>query len=554
MRKFISILLVLCMLFALCACQKQESAGSHTPATPGKQPVTSGSQPYSSAAQSTAPAAVAEPSAAADISQNGRTLGPGSIVSFGAYEQDNIPENGKEPIEWLVLEVQDQKALLVSSDILDARPFNNPDTSYLTWDASLIRQWLNSDFYTSAFDAEEQPYVLLSDLLTPSNTYYETTDCPDTQDRVFLLSSSEIDQYFHVPWNSIGYLSYIKEIQAKPSAYALAQGLEVNDTGHARWFLRSPSDIRLIPISSVSASGYVSSPGVHLDEPFGTRPAIWVDLNAPFEILRTEAADTRKGIESLFPADWDGRYVLIQDENHVEVHCKKVYESNESGNSLLFSVYAINEFLTLPECIELGTLNGTPLEAMVGSWLPLEFTDEELAADFFDMDSDIYDILAVLKDRISLLEHLRQVETYGFDLSLYNGPANSFFATGVYQLDCSAWAESSKQELLGEYNHTSFLSVAPDGSAYLKLGSHEEQIAHIMVATWPDTLMEGEPNCLFWLEGGHVLPAYYNQMILTIHGMQEVELVDPNLDGSVWTYGWVDGNFWTEESLRGDIG
>ena len=144
-----------------------------------------------------------------------------------------------------------------------------------------------------------------------------------------------------------------------------------------------------------------------------------MDLNAPFEILRTEAADTRKGIESLFPADWDGRYVLIQDENHVEVHCKKVYESNESGSSLLFSVYAINEFLTLPECIELGTLNGTPLEAMVGSWLPLELTDEELLAEFSDMDSDIYDILAVLKDRISLLEHLRQVETYGFDLSLY---------------------------------------------------------------------------------------------------------------------------------------
>lgn len=547
MRKLVSILLVLAMVLALCACQKQEPSANNTPASPNDKPAFPGLAPA-------APQPSAEPAEDVEISQNGKNLGVGSIISFGAYEQDNIPENGKEPIEWLVLDVQDQKALLISCDILDAQPYNNPDTSYQTWDESLIRQWLNSDFYTGAFEAEEQSFVLLSDLQTPSNTYYETTDCPDTQDRVFLLSSSEIDQYFHVPWNSIGYLSYIAEIQAKPTAYAQAQGLEINESGHARWFLRSPSHIRLIPISCVSASGYVSSPGVHLDEPFGTRPAIWIDLNAPVEILRTEAADMSSGIESLFPADWEGRYVLIQDENHVEVHCKKVYESNESGNSLLFSVYAINEFLTLPECIELGMLNDTPLEAMVGSWLPIEFTDEELAAEFFDMDSDISDILTVLKDRISLLEHLRQVETYGFDLSLYASPDNGFFATGVYQLDCGSWAESSKQELLGEYNHTSFLSVAPDGSAYLKLGSHEEQKATVMAAKWPNMLLDGEPECLFWLEGGHVLPAYYEQMCLTIHGMQEVELVDPNQDGSVWTYGWVDGNFWTEESLRDDIG
>ena len=29
---------------------------------------------------------------------------PGDIVTFGAYEQDNDASNGKEPIEWIVLE------------------------------------------------------------------------------------------------------------------------------------------------------------------------------------------------------------------------------------------------------------------------------------------------------------------------------------------------------------------------------------------------------------------------------------------------------------------
>lgn len=38
----------------------------------------------------------------------------GDIFKFGSYEQDNDTSNGKEDIEWLVLEVKDGKALLIS--------------------------------------------------------------------------------------------------------------------------------------------------------------------------------------------------------------------------------------------------------------------------------------------------------------------------------------------------------------------------------------------------------------------------------------------------------
>ena len=34
----------------------------------------------------------------------------GDYIKFGAYEQDNNTSNGKEDIEWLVLEVKDGKA------------------------------------------------------------------------------------------------------------------------------------------------------------------------------------------------------------------------------------------------------------------------------------------------------------------------------------------------------------------------------------------------------------------------------------------------------------
>ena len=53
------------------------------------------------------------------------TLTEGEEVEFGRYEQDNVLENGKEAIEWLVVDVQPEKALLVSQYGLDCKPYND---------------------------------------------------------------------------------------------------------------------------------------------------------------------------------------------------------------------------------------------------------------------------------------------------------------------------------------------------------------------------------------------------------------------------------------------
>ena len=51
-------------------------------------------------------------------------LAVGSIITFGAYEQDNNTRNGKEPIEWQVLEIKGGRALLISKYGLDAKRYN----------------------------------------------------------------------------------------------------------------------------------------------------------------------------------------------------------------------------------------------------------------------------------------------------------------------------------------------------------------------------------------------------------------------------------------------
>ena len=52
------------------------------------------------------------------------TFKAGDSIVFGNYEQDTNPENGKEKIEWIVLDVDRTKCLLVSKYGLDVKPYN----------------------------------------------------------------------------------------------------------------------------------------------------------------------------------------------------------------------------------------------------------------------------------------------------------------------------------------------------------------------------------------------------------------------------------------------
>ena len=62
-------------------------------------------------------------SAIKERNRNFRTAG--SIVTFGSYEQDNDKDNGTEAIEWMVLEVKDNQALLLSVYGLELKQYHS---------------------------------------------------------------------------------------------------------------------------------------------------------------------------------------------------------------------------------------------------------------------------------------------------------------------------------------------------------------------------------------------------------------------------------------------
>lgn len=152
----------------------------------------------------------------------------GSSFMFGKYEQDNNESNGKEVIEWIVLEKTNNRALVVSRYVLDNQPYNNEGDS--DWGNCSLRRWLNNTFIRSAFSASEQskiPTVKLKNYVK-NIALGEKISKSSTQDKIFLLSEDDVYKYF----------ASDAERQCKPTVYARAQGLYTNDEGYPFYWLR----------------------------------------------------------------------------------------------------------------------------------------------------------------------------------------------------------------------------------------------------------------------------------------------------------------------------
>lgn len=124
-----------------------------------------------------------------------QNLQVGDVIKFGEYEQDNNLENGKEAIDWIVLDVQDDEAFILSEKCLDARIFSET-WEMSEWTGSNIREWLNGDFMQTAFSSNLQDLIVYKAIKNEGDPYYAVSyGEEDTLDYVFLLSYNEVTQY-----------------------------------------------------------------------------------------------------------------------------------------------------------------------------------------------------------------------------------------------------------------------------------------------------------------------------------------------------------------------
>ena len=112
----------------------------------------------------------------------------GRIHSFqdeNAYEADTVYWFRYSPIEWTVLQQQEDGVLVLTNRAIDSQSYDLVQ-DHITYEDADIRQWLNEDFYDAAFTATEQKSILTSKVdLNEFGSVY-------VYDKLFLLSEDDV--------------------------------------------------------------------------------------------------------------------------------------------------------------------------------------------------------------------------------------------------------------------------------------------------------------------------------------------------------------------------
>ncbi len=189
----------------------------------------------------------------------------GDIVSFGEYKADS---EGTEiaDIDWLVLEADDEKALMISVLGLDVNAINDDestDNTDTTWENCSLRSWLNDDFYNAAFDSDQKKQIVQTQVTTYDQNG-KWVRC-ETMDNIFLLSVDEAERYFEDDESrSCDFTDYVID-----KADEIAHGEDY-------WWLRTESGLAGY-FAIVKYDGSIDAVGEHVTYARGIiRPALWI--------------------------------------------------------------------------------------------------------------------------------------------------------------------------------------------------------------------------------------------------------------------------------------
>ncbi len=215
-----------------------------------------------------------------------------------------------DSIDWRVLDPV--TGFVMCETIIDAQPYSNTiyengggaygnfnDSSHTNYasdyETSSIRQWLNEDFYNTAFTDSEKKKINTT-TLNNDGYYtsigiegYEKLDSNETEDKIFLLSYDEVIN------SKFGFSSsYLGDDTARfgqGSDYAKCQGLAVYEelgsiyNGNSYWNLRSPGDWSE-SCCFVDGNGYAGPCFGNVNNTsLGIRPALrlneWPEISQP---------------------------------------------------------------------------------------------------------------------------------------------------------------------------------------------------------------------------------------------------------------------------------
>ena len=216
------------------------------------------------------------------------------------------------PMRWRILDIQDNKALLVCDRMPDSVPFHAADED-VTWENSTIRSWLNgydasanlqgtdytgNGFLNTAFTEEEKSAILPTSCKNLDNQDYGTDSGADTEDCLFLLSNEDVfegadaGRYGFEP--SRNYDDPAKRFTS--TLYAKCRGAWWSPVeeyaGNSFWFMRT-SGYTPRSVTYICDFGFIYSKGTLVTcSDAGVVPAMWIDLDKAEPEYAGETAST----------------------------------------------------------------------------------------------------------------------------------------------------------------------------------------------------------------------------------------------------------------------
>ena len=208
----------------------------------------------------------------------------------GALNEIVVPMAG---YDWRVLDVHNNRALLLCVNIIEKRPYNK-ESKEVTWETCSLRGYLNGEFYNN-LPGDFKAMIAETKLTNDNNRWYGTSGGDATTDKIFLLSIEEVVKYFGdsgqlenlpnpnpqrraipasapTPRTAGPLTSYIND---QYNSARIAQS--ANGTA-SWWWLRSPGD-GSHSAALVTGYGRVNLYGfLAYGDVGGVRPALWLNL------------------------------------------------------------------------------------------------------------------------------------------------------------------------------------------------------------------------------------------------------------------------------------
>lgn len=228
----------------------------------------------------------------------------GDYLTYGSYEQDNNKSNGKEPIEWEIICVEDGKALIISKYGLDVKIYDTHKNGS-TWETCSLRSWLNNEFLNDNFSDSEKKKIIKTIVTADDNEKFEIRGGNDTEDKIFLLSIKEVEQY----------LTTESSRECIPTEYAKTVSdlfFDNNDDGKddyecCAWWLRTVGDYNnyascIWPEDAEGGHYHEIADVAVTDDYCALRPAMWIDISSLVEdsvVENDKTTETEKNDETV---------------------------------------------------------------------------------------------------------------------------------------------------------------------------------------------------------------------------------------------------------------